>query len=146
MWTRSSTLIWSLTILHKNKSTCSCCWEMGGRNFPFILLRETPFSESALDTQSSLALVLLQDKTASFECARITCTYPSGFQQTLPIHSQWNRLYKCLSHLTSSTSQEIFWSFSSIICSTYGQAMILTDTSNSKILEPKGLWMMPLAF
>ena len=24
--------------------------------------------------------------------------------------------------------------------------MILTDTSNSEILEPKGFWMMPLAF
>ena len=80
------------------------------------------------------------------EPATLQSTYPSGFQQTLPIHSQWKCLYKCLSHLTSSTSQEIFWSFSSIICSTYGQSMILTDISNSKILEPKGLWMMPLAF
>lgn len=140
MWTRSSTLIWSLTILHKNKSTCSCCWEMGGRNFPFILLKETPSQERALDTQSSLALVLLRIKLPVLSVhQRIPCTSPSRFHQNqplysplipqdfnrpLPIHSQWNRLYKCLSHLTSSTSQRFSDPFPPIICSTYGQSMI----------------------
>lgn len=87
--------------------------------FPSSCLRKPP-SQRALDTQSSLALVLLQDKIAFSVCTKnsmhfsikvspepdtLQSTYPSGFQQTLPIHSQWNRLYKCLSHLTSSTSQ-----------------------------------------